>query len=457
MAERTDDHSRFDSRRTAFEILCRVEEGAFADMALDVALGKSSAGDVRDRRLTTELVYGTLRKRGQLDFALSRFCRKPLEKIESRVLWLLRLGAYQILNLDRVPDRAAVNESVELARREGLSRATGFLNGVLRNLVRQKEALSWPEFDRDPLSHLRDVLSLPEWLARRWIAELGAEEARDLATAMLEPAPLTLRVNTLRISREDYLKELASAGHQAIPSEFAPEGVIVTARGEELLPGDEAGWYQVQDQASMLIAHLLSPEKGDRILDACAAPGGKTTHTAALSENDASILALDIHPRRVELIAEGARRLGCRGIETKSWDLTLSPDFLEPGSLDRVLVDAPCSGLGVLRRNPEIRWRRRPEDLKELARRQLAILNNVAPFVRENGILLYSLCTIAPQETTDVVRHFLAGQPEFGLEDLRETAPEHWRLLFDSHGFLRTVPHRHERMDAFFAARLRRR
>lgn len=445
-----------DPRQLAFAILCRVEEGAFADLTLDTALSRDTSMDPRDRSLVTELVYGVLRQRGRLDFALSRFCAKPLSKVETRVLVLLRLGAYQVLLLDRVPDSAAVNETVKLAHREGLARASGFINGILRSLVRGRHEIAWPDRDASLLEYLEHVLSLPKWLARGWFESMGKKPALALAEALCEVPPFTLRVNTLKISRKDYLDRLRAAGHQAAPTLYAPEGITLVGRGGGPLPGGGEGWYQVQDEASMLIAHLLAPGKGDKILDACAAPGGKTTHIAALAHGGASVMALDLHPQRVRLVAEGAERLGCGQIETRPWDLTRPPDFLPRDSFDKVLVDAPCSGLGVLRRNPEIRWRRTKDDIRRMAALQKTILGNVAPLVRPGGVLLYSLCTMTPEETTGVVEAFLGEHGDFEAEDLRLLFPD-WKDLFDSRGALRTFPHLHGGMDAFFAVRLRRR
>ncbi|HXV22156.1 MAG TPA: 16S rRNA (cytosine(967)-C(5))-methyltransferase RsmB [Desulfuromonadales bacterium] len=444
-----------DPRQLAFDILNRVEAGAFSDLALDAVLVREREMDPRDRGLLTELVYGVLRQRGPLDFVLARFCSQPLAKVEPKVLNLLRLGAYQLLFLDRVPAPAAVDETVEAARRAGLARATGFINGILRSLLRARDGKALPDPAGDPLSYLEHALSLPGWLASRWLAELGREEAFALADALRQPAPFALRVNTLRTDREAFLEGLARTGFEAVPTSFAPEGVIVAGRGAKRLPGADEGWFQVQDEASMLIPHLLAPLAGERILDACAAPGGKTTEIAALTEGRARILALDIHPKRVALIAAGARRLHSSGIETRCWDLTAPPEFLPPGSFDRVLVDAPCSGLGVLRRNPEIRWRRTEAEIRQMATLQQTILRNVAGLVRPGGVLLYSLCTLTPEETEGVVAAFLDGHPEFVREDLRTIFPE-WLELFDDQGALRTFPHRHGGMDAFFAVRFRK-
>lgn len=442
-------------RRIAYEILKRVDEGAYADRALDSSLSRSRLAP-RDRGLVTELVYGVLRLRGRLDFALSGFCVQPLQRLQPEALRLLRLGAYQLLELDRVPAHAAVNSTVELARELKLEPVTGLLNGVLRSLDRGRSGIAWPPPERIKL-YLQHVCSLPVWLTKELMHLLPNAEARALGEALAAAAPFTLRVNTLKVDREQVLAELAAAGHQARPCRYAPEGVVVEKRGEEALPGDHEGWYQVQDEASMLIAHLLAAEPGQRILDSCAAPGGKTTHLAALTGNRTEIIALDKHPQRVELIRQGARRLACRGIEARAWNLSQSPDFLAAESFDRVLLDAPCSGLGVLRRNPESRWNKTAANLRELARLQQQLLANLAPLVRPGGKLLYSVCTFSQGETDEVVSAFLATHPQFVREGLCEQTPPDWGELFCADGTLRTYPHRHGGMDAFFAARFRRR
>ncbi len=445
-----------DPRKMAWEILARVDEGMFSDVALDAALSVASQLEDRDRALLTELVYGVLRYRGRLDFALSHCCRQPLRKVEPAVLRLLRLGCYQILLLDRIPARAAVHETVELAKRLGLSRAAGFVNGILRALDRSRQSIPWPDAATAPLAYLQQVLSLPKWLAEAWLKDFGPTEALALAEAMLQAAPFTVRVNSLQQGREDFLATLTAAGYRAAASAYAPEGVLIEGGGPRRLPGDEQGTYQLQDQASMLIGHLLAPQPGERLLDACAAPGGKTTHLAALADNRAEIVALDISAARLALVEQGARRLGAQGISCRAWDLTSSPDFLDNDSFDGILVDAPCSGLGTLRRNPESRWRRQPADLSTNAERQLAILDRAAPLLRIGGRLLYSLCTFTREETDGVVQGFLAAHPEFQRIDLRSQVPSAWLELFDEQGTLRTWPHRHGGMDAFFAVAFRR-
>lgn len=446
-----------DPRSIAYEVLDRVHNGAFADLALDGALESLPGMDIRDRGLVTELVYGVLRYRGRLDYALQHLCSKPLAKVEPAVLNLLRLGGYQLLQLDRIPAHAAVFETVELAKRLGLQRATGFINGILRALIRQGAQLSWPTRAEQPLAYLEHVLSLPHWLAKQWLSELGLEQACDLAESMLHPAPYFIRTNQLKIQRDALLEMLNQGECEAEPTRFAPEGIRINQGITRHLSGHAEGLFQLQDEASMLISHLVAPQPGDRILDTCAAPGGKTTHMAALAGNQVQIVALDLHTQRVDLITNGAARLGCQGIEGRAWDLTRAPNFLEPESFDRILVDAPCSGLGVLRRNPEIRWRRNPGDLKQMARLQRTILHNVAPLLRPGGRLVYSLCTFSTEETDGVIRAFLHEHPDFMRLDLRDEMPEEWRKLFDDTGALRTLPHLHGGMDAFFAVAFQKR
>ncbi len=442
-------------RRATYEILQRVTDGAFSDVMLDTVLDRSKL-DLRDRHLVTELVYGILRLRGRIDFALTQFCNQPLQRLQPEVLALLRLGAYQLLELDRVPAHAAVNTTVELARELHLDAAVGFINAVLRSLNRGCADIPWPVPEKIK-PYLQHVCSQPGWLAKEMMRQLPNVAARALGESLATPPPLTLRVNSLKTNREDFLTALAAAGHQAHSCFFAPEGVTIDQRSEKPLPGDADGWYQVQDEASILMAHLLDPHSGQRILDACAAPGGKTTHLAALTGNQAEIIALDKYPRRVELIAEGARRLGCSSIGARQWDLTEPPDFLETQSFDRVLFDAPCSGLGVLRRNPEGRWNKSPAKLKELAVLQRQILENIAPLVGPGGKLLYSVCTFSHVETDAIIDSFLEDHPEFELENLAEKVLSGWVDLFTDKGTLRSYPHRHNGMDAFFAARLQRR
>lgn len=444
-----------DARYAAFDILQRVEQGGYADRLLDGYLQRHPAMDSRERGLLTELVYGVLRLRGRLDFALAHFSRQPLERLEPGALLLLRLGAYQLLELDRIPTHAAVHATVELTRQTGLERVAGLVNGTLRALQRGKADILWPAPD-NLRAYLQHVCSLPGWLAKELLRQFPNSESRALAEALAGQPPLTLRANTLKCDRDRLLAALAEAGHSARACRYAPEGIIIDKRAAQKLPGDHEGWYQVQDEASMLIAHLLDPQPGERILDACAAPGGKTTHIAALTGNRAQIVALDKHPHRVAMIDQGSERIGALHVDARCWDLTEKPEGLEPGSFDRILVDAPCSGLGVLRRNPESRWSRRPAEIKLLVELQRTILAQVAPLLRPGGHLLYSVCTFTAAETDAIARHFLEAHPDYVQEELRPLLPPAWQELTSDNGCLRTLPHQHDGMDAFFATRFRK-
>ncbi|MEA3464496.1 MAG: 16S rRNA (cytosine(967)-C(5))-methyltransferase RsmB [Thermodesulfobacteriota bacterium] len=445
-----------DARSIAFQVLCRVEDGAYSDLALDGALDAMPDLDRRERGLATQLVYGVLRRRGNLDHILAAYCRQSLAKLEPQALCLLRLGVYQLFYLDKVPRRAAVHSTVELARQMGLERVTGLVNGILRSCIREPQRVKWPDADVDPIGWLTHYGSLPCWLAKRWLNEFGGEEAGLLAKAMLQVPPVTLRVNTLKIDRDAFIEKLAKADIVARATRFAPEGVVIESGQLRLLSVDDTTLYQIQDEASMLIAHLLAPKAGDRVLDACSAPGGKTTHLAALSNNRAEIAALDLHQKRLTLVQQSAERLGCTSITTHPWDMTQPCSLFPKEHFDRVLVDAPCSGLGVLRRNPESRWRRGEKDVCRLAKLQRKILVQAAELVAPGGLLLYSLCTTTAEESKQVVESFLAQHTDFKQEDLRSSSPDHWAELFDEQGRLSTLTTYHDGMDCFFAVALRR-
>jgi len=444
-----------DARAIAYDVLVRVDQGAYSDLALDGVLSAVPELDVRERSLATELVYGLLRRRGNVDFILAAYSRQPIAKLETQALWLLRLGAYQLIYLDKIPQHAAVHSTVELARQLGLERITGLLNGTLRTMMREPQRVKWPTQDV-PLDWLTYKMSLPRWLAQRWLHEFGVEQAGLLAETLLQVPPTTLRVNTLKCSRDEFIAQLEAAGLEARPTHYAPEGVIVERGQLRAAPDLDPELYQMQDEASMLIAHLLQTQPGDKVLDVCAAPGGKTTHVAALTQNKAEIWALDLHEKRLGLLQGSAERLGAV-IKTKQWDMTQPCTLFPAGSFNRVLVDAPCSGLGVLRRNPEARWRRTEDDVVRLAKLQKKLLANAAQLVAPGGLLVYSLCTTAAEESVAVIADFLKHYPDFSHEDLRLRVPQRWQELFNAQGQLVTFTHRHDNMDCFFAAALRRR
>jgi 16S rRNA (cytosine967-C5)-methyltransferase len=438
-------------------VLERVQRaGSYADLLLNSTLGQSAL-NVSDRAFATELVYGTLRWRGRIDYLLSKVLDRDLEKLEPLVATALRLGAYQILFSDRVPASAAVDESVRCVRAAGVERATGFVNAVLRRLAAEHETLALPTLEDDALGHLTHALSLPEWIAKRWLELFGPEQAAALARISNASPPLTVRVNRLRSDRDSLLSELRQRFPDATACPVASGGIILGRRGNPALdPAFLDGRFTVQDESSQLAVDLLDPQPGDRVLDVCAAPGGKTTAIAERVGSEGQVLALDRHSRRLDLIQRNARRLGLEvEIKTSSRDATRPlTDLAAESPFDRVLVDAPCSGLGTLRRNPDARWRISEEDPARLAKIQCAILRNAAAVLRPGGVLVYSTCTLLPEENEEVVRSFLSQAEGFALVD-RASLPSTLEPVLDDEGFLRCLPQRHD-TDGFFAARIER-
>lgn len=445
----------------ALRVLSRVEQvRAYADLSLHAALARSELA-ASDRALATELVYGTLRWRGRLDFLLAHVLDGDQSKLEPLVANALRLGAYQIVfGAGRTPPQVAVDESVRCVRAAGAERATGLVNAVLRRLAAEHATIALPDLARDPLGHLTHALSLPPWLAARWLELFGAEEAALLAAASNAIPPLVVRANPLRTDRDALLAELRERFPEAAPCRHARDGIRLGRRGNPALdPAFLAGRFTVQDEASQLVAALLDPRPGDRVLDVCAAPGGKATALAERLGTDAGggeVVALDRHARRLDLVRRHARRLGLAKLRCAVRDATRPlADLASPRGFDRVLVDAPCSGLGTLRRNPDARWRIGPDDPARLAETQLAILRQAAATLVPGGVLVYSTCTLLPEENEASVRTFLAESPDFALA-APEATPAEARPLVGPDGFFRSLPHQHD-ADGFFAARLERR
>jgi len=445
-------------RLIAIRVVERVQRaGAFADLALHHALVDSRMPPA-DRALATELVYGTLRWRGRLDFLISQALDRDLGKLEPLVVSALRVGAYQLFFSDRIPANAAVDEAVRCVRAMGLERATGLVNAVLRRLARDGESYVFPELETDPQGHLVHACSLPVWLADRWLDEYGPEEAAQLAMKLNEPAPVTVRVNRTQTTREALLPALRERYPEARPCRFAPDGIVLGRKGDiGQDPDFVAGRISPQDEASQLVVELLDPQPGERILDTCAAPGTKSAAIAERLNGEGFVLALDRHARRLRLVGRGLRRLGIGGVATLERDASKSlVELMErDGPFDRILVDAPCSGLGSLRRNPDARWRLRPEDLPELAKVQRQLLESAAAVLRPGGSLVYSTCTVTPEENESVIRGFMATRSSWRIAQKNE-APAVLRPLIDEEGFMRLLPHRPEceDMDGFFAVRL---
>jgi len=406
-----------------------------------------------DRAFLTELTYGVLRWRGRLDWLIRHFSKVPFEKIELEILNILRLGLYQILFLSKTPFSAAVNESVELAKSIRGKGGAGFVNGILRSILREKEQIPYPDFSENPVLHISVVESHPLWLVRRWVEEVGLEETMKICTINNQISALTLRTNTLKINRKDLIEKLREKELKPFPCSFSEEGILLKDPPPTSgLPFLKAGFYIIQDEASQMVTSILDPKPGERILDACAAPGGKTLHIAQRMENGGEIYALDLTKRKLNRIEEMCQRLGIKIVKTMKGDAANALPIFREMKFDRVLADVPCSGFGTLRRNPDLKWRRGEEDIGRLAELQSSILRNLARYVKEGGILVYSTCTVFHEENEDVVEKFLDEHPEFRLDQINEALPEKCQS-FIKNGYLKTFPPK-EAMDGFFVARM---
>jgi 16S rRNA (cytosine967-C5)-methyltransferase len=415
-------------------VLARVDEGAYATLALAGELTRARLS-AADRALATELTYGALKRRRRLDYALAAYAPRGIEKLDARVLEALRIGAYQILFL-RVPAHAAVDDAVGAIKKVRGAKMAGFANALLRTLALKGE----PAPPAELVAQLGVVESAPDWLVRDALARFGDEEARAFLAALNAPAPLWLRVNTLRGDREAAMAAVKAERKEAevVPSEVVPEAFRVDGAGDvAALRAFAEGLVTAQDVAAQQVARLVDPQPGERILDACAGVGGKSTHLAALSGDRARIDSADLSERKLDLAVDLARRLGVTALTPIVCDLS---DARAPLAerYDRVLLDAPCTGLGVLRRHPEAKWRRRPEESAALAALQARMLDALAPRVRPGGVLVYSVCTYTDDEGPRQLGRFLAAHPTFTV---------------DGGGPLRTWPHRDD-ADGFFAVRL---
>lgn len=441
------------TRLLALRVLERVSRaGAYADLLLHTSLGRSAL-NAPDRAFATDLVYGTLRWRGAIDYYLGHFVDQDLDKLEPLVATALRLGAYQLLFTERVPVTAAVDQSVRCIRAAGVERATGLVNAVLRRLATDHATVKLPSIEDEPVAHLTHALSLPRWLAERWIESYGVEEAAALVRASNVAPPLTVRANRLHGDAAELLPELREQFPEAAACRFARDGIVLGRKGNPAcVPAFMTGRFTVQDEASQLVVGLLDPQPGERILDVCAAPGGKTTAIAERVGEKGATVAVDRHPRRLRLVERAARRLGLSRIRTVPRDATHSLSDLAPeGGFDRVLVDAPCSGLGTLRRNPDVRWRVRPEDPARLAEIQRALIKSAASVLRPGGVLVYSVCTMLSEENEKIADSFLRRSRNFAMAPASEL-PDEVQGVVSGDGFLRSFPHLHD-TDGFFAAR----
>jgi len=437
------------------DVLVRVEkEQAYSNLLLNQML-QSSELTRSDAGLATELVYGTIQRLNTLDYFMNKFLSKGIHKLEPWVRSLLRLSFYQLIYLDRIPEHAIVNEAVTIAGRRGHKGISGLVNGVLRAALRRSDELQLPA----GMPHLQEISlrhSHPEWLVKRWTAQFGEETASRICEANNVPPHTSLRMNRLKTSTQALLELLTEQGYTARLSELAPDGIVVNGGGNMALsPGYEEGLYSIQDESSMLVAEMLSPLTGMTVLDCCAAPGGKTAHIAEKMGDQGHIHAFDIHPHKRKLIDAQVQRLGIHSVSTDIADAAHLAERFPPSTFDRILLDAPCSGLGVIRRKPDLKWVKSPQDITEISHVQDRLLQAVSGLLKPDGILIYSTCTLESNENEKAVERFLNNRPEFSLDQAAAARLPHLRDRFILPGMLQILPHQYG-SDGFFIAALRK-
>lgn len=435
------------ARECALSVLvsCR-RNGAWADAALKAQLAKTPLS-AQDAALCSRIVYGVMQNELLLNWYLSAYCTQKLDHLQPPLADILRIGAYQILFLDKVPDHAAVSESVELCRTYGRSAASGLVNAVLRKVAQHKSNL--PPLPEGNIARLSIAYSHPQWLVKKLVSLLGVEEADRFLRIDNEAAPMTVQVNPLKTDADALARELAGDGVKAVPHGWVPDCFELSGTGDlTTLTAFYQGRFTVQDAAAKLVTYAAGFEKGQDVLDVCAAPGGKSFAAAFAMENEGHILSCDLHENKLRRIREGAQRLGITCIETAAADgRTFREGWAE--QFDTVLCDVPCSGLGIIRKKPDIRYKD-PSELKALPEIQRAILENSTRYVRPGGVLVYSTCTVLPEENENVTDAFLSSHPEFIYEEFSlpngEAAP----------GYLTLWPQRNG-TDGFYLSRMRRR
>lgn len=447
------------ARQIAAEILYDLDSG---NHTLDMLLQRN---DTRlrqlqrpDRALAHALIFGVLRWQSRLDWTLGHLLQQPKKKLDPWVRIILRMGLFQIDHLNRIPDSAVVHTAVDLVKTNNRRWAAGFVNGVLRNALRRTKPVPMPDIDKEPVAGLAVRYAFPPWLVSRWIKCWGIDSTRALCDAVNQIPDITVRANTLKTTRANLIESLQSEVKSITPTRHSPEGVRIVSPGRPIdkWPAYQQGWFQVQDEAAQIISHYLNPQPGMHIWDACAGLGTKTGHIAQLISDQGHILASDLNWEKLNQLSREMQRLGVSCVTTRTLDLQSPEPVNDLPLFDRILIDAPCSGLGVLQKNPDGKWRSTLADIDICAKRQLTILENAVKRLQSEGILVYAVCSVEPEENEWVVRSFLQKHREFVIYSSEMTSVSGARKLMMPEGFLQTLPHQNQ-MDGFFAAAFKRR
>ncbi|KYG35131.1 16S rRNA (cytosine(967)-C(5))-methyltransferase RsmB [Alkalihalobacillus trypoxylicola] len=443
-------------REWALDLLLQVEEEkAYSNLLLNETINKSQLNQ-KDIGLLTELVYGTIQRKMSLNYFLTPFVKDGLETIEVWVKTLLQMSLYQMVYLDKIPERAVIHEAVDIARKKGHEGIGSFVNGVLRSVQRQ----GVPTFDsiKNENKRLAIQYSTPKWLVRRWIEQFGVSESIQIMEESLKPPHVTIRVNAIKTNREQLMEQLEKEGVLTVKGELSPDALIVKEGQVFSTSAYKDGLFTAQDESSMLVARALSPNEDDHVLDACAAPGGKSTHLAERMNNKGKVLAIDLHEHKVRLISNQSRRLQLSIVEAVSMDVRELINSYQEQSFDKILVDAPCTGFGVLKRKPDIKWSKKEQDIVEMSKIQASILDKVAPLLKKGGQLVYSTCTIDQEENELQMKSFLQKNSDFTWDEtLEERMPEKLKqTACNQKGRLLILPQDFQ-TDGFFIASLLKR
>ncbi|WP_026906067.1 16S rRNA (cytosine(967)-C(5))-methyltransferase RsmB [Paucisalibacillus globulus] len=400
-------------RNTIIDILLRIEQDSgYSHLLINHEI-KSKHISPKDEGLLTEIVYGTIQRKMTLDFFINSFINQK-KKLEPWVYMLLRMSVYQMVYLDKVPDHAIIHEGVEIAKQRGHKGIASLVNAVLRNI--QRNGVPSTSGIEDPVTRLAIETSHPDWLVKRWIEHYGYETTKEMCMANLSHKPISVRVQPLKISRDDAMEQLKREGYEVSESAFSEQGIIIEHGNILKSVLFEKGSITIQDQSSMLVGEMIDAHPDFTVLDACSAPGGKATHIAEKMQNKGVIYAHDIHKKKINLINEKAKDLNISIINAEAMDARNLSDRYTPEYFDRILVDAPCSGLGVMRGKPDIKYNKKEEDIKRLSEIQQDILNTISPLLKQDGLLVYSTCTVDPAENEAVIKKFLKDNKNFQVD-----------------------------------------
>jgi 16S rRNA (cytosine967-C5)-methyltransferase len=424
---------------------------------LEQAFHENPQLTARDRAFVIALVQGTFRWRLRFDWIIEQAVRFPFRKIEPAVLNILRIALYQVFFMDRVPESAAVNEAVKQAKASGRGHTAGFVNGILRHVLRNKNQIEFPDPKDDPAYYLSVVNSYPLWLVKKWIREFGIDCAGLIIEAQNHIPDMVIRTNTLAIDRQGLIQLLKEEGVDATPTSYSPEGIRLDGLKGPVneLKAFRRGMFQVQAEAAQICSHLLYPGAGETLVDMCAGLGGKSSHLAALMKDTGMILSLDISRGRLVRLSDNSRRLGISCIRPVIADAGVNTLNLFRRSFDKIMVDGPCSGLGIISRHPDIKWSRDETDIKRLSVLQTKILNQAAGLLSKGGAMLYVTCTLSMEENEEVAREFLKANRGVTQVDLKDHAPGFAHKFINEQGFFKTIPNV-DGMDGFFAALFKR-